>query len=708
MNFLAPLFLAGAAAIAAPVIFHLIRRSTRQRTLFSSLLFLQASPPRMRRRSRLEDLLLLLLRCIVLLLLAIGFARPFLRNPIAAAAPSAPAQRILLLVDVSASMRRAGLWDAAMARAEKTALELSTDDRLALATFDRESQSLISFDAWTATPSAQRPALVASRLRETGPGWSSTHLGRALVNAAESLVERADDPPSLVRRIVLISDLQEGSQLDTLQSYDWPKGVSLHVERVETASRQGNAGLALLDEPPPSASATNTTVRVRITTTRDATANRLEVGWGTGDGSGFASPASELHLPPGANHSLSLAVPRDSAPDRILLRGDTETFDNTVFLVPSANLATRILFLGDDPGDDPKQPLYFLRRVFPGTNASGFMVTPRKAADAFSDDDSHAALAIATGGLPDKQAGSLHEFVDSGGTALFAPRTADTAASATLGQLLGRAPMVMEEIPARSYAMLGELDFGHPLLSAFANPRYSDFTKLHFWRYRRFDTNALAAANVRVVARFDSGDPAWLEFPVGRGRVFVFTSGWHPDDSQLALSTKFVPLLFGLLEAGGQVTGQRPHAYTIGDSVPLIPPAASGTSIHPPDGSTVTLSTGATNFTRTTLPGIYSIITASSGTSRFAVNIAPSESRTVPLPLEELERLGVPLRQQNPELKPSAERLDELAATEVESRQKLWRWCIAASLVALFLESALAGWTTRRVAPAPDTTTATA
>ena len=47
MNFLAPLFLIGALAVAGPVIYHLVRRTTRERLPFGSLLFLQPSPPRL-------------------------------------------------------------------------------------------------------------------------------------------------------------------------------------------------------------------------------------------------------------------------------------------------------------------------------------------------------------------------------------------------------------------------------------------------------------------------------------------------------------------------------------------------------------------------------------------------------------------------------------------------------------------------------------
>src|SRR5262245_4472167 len=99
MSFLAPLFLLGAAAVALPVICHLIRRTTKERTVFSSLMFLAPSPPRLTRRSRLEHLLLLAVRCLVLCLLAMGFSRPFFNKPMASVASPGSAKRLVLLVD---------------------------------------------------------------------------------------------------------------------------------------------------------------------------------------------------------------------------------------------------------------------------------------------------------------------------------------------------------------------------------------------------------------------------------------------------------------------------------------------------------------------------------------------------------------------------------------------------------------------------------
>ena len=45
MNFLYPLFLAGIAAVGLPIVLHMIRRHTRKRVTFSSLMFLRTTVP---------------------------------------------------------------------------------------------------------------------------------------------------------------------------------------------------------------------------------------------------------------------------------------------------------------------------------------------------------------------------------------------------------------------------------------------------------------------------------------------------------------------------------------------------------------------------------------------------------------------------------------------------------------------------------------
>jgi hypothetical protein len=152
MSFLTPLFLLGGLAIVGPILFHLIRRNTRERFTFSSLMFLRPEPPRLTRKSRLEDILLLLARCALLALLAFAFARPFFKELVSPDQNPNASRRTVLLVDVSASMQRAGLWDKAMAKAETVIEKTKSDGSLAILAFGDETKALLRFDQWNDLP----------------------------------------------------------------------------------------------------------------------------------------------------------------------------------------------------------------------------------------------------------------------------------------------------------------------------------------------------------------------------------------------------------------------------------------------------------------------------------------------------------------------------------------------------------------------------
>jgi hypothetical protein len=278
MSFLAPLFLLGGLAITLPVIFHLVRRSSREKLMFSSLMFLKPTPPRMTRRNRLEHIFLLLLRCLVLGLLAFAFARPFLQKPMAATPTNLSGAHVVILVDTSASMKRAGLWEAALAKVEAALRNVAPGDQVALLTFDRQVRTLVSFEQWTGMPPAERPTLTAQRLGTIQPTWHATQLGNALISAAE-MIEAAEkrDQPIGPRRVVLVTDLQEGSRLDGLQGHEWPQGLEVVVEPVK-AKRPTNAGLQwVLDTDDTARTATGTPVRLRVNNSSDAEREQFQI-----------------------------------------------------------------------------------------------------------------------------------------------------------------------------------------------------------------------------------------------------------------------------------------------------------------------------------------------------------------------------------------------------------------------------------------------
>src|SRR5207244_12642103 len=89
----------------------------------------------------------------------------------------------------------------------------------------------------------ERAALSAQQLAQLKPGWAATHLGNALIAAAEAFADADKQGQNIgARRIVLVTDLQEGARLDGLQGYEWPRGIEVDVEPVK-AARSTNAGL---------------------------------------------------------------------------------------------------------------------------------------------------------------------------------------------------------------------------------------------------------------------------------------------------------------------------------------------------------------------------------------------------------------------------------------------------------------------------------
>ncbi len=696
MNFLSPLFLVGAAAIALPIVFHLIRRTSREKLPFSSLMFLLPTPPRVTRRSRLENILLLILRCVVLALLALGFARPFFQQAISNNQANGPGRKIVVLVDASASMKRGTLWADARAKAEEVFRKTTPADEVAVFTFDRAVNRLVNFDQWTAMSAGERAALAVERLAQAAPTWADTHLGNALVTAAEALDEtgakdkQTDDARR--RQIVLISDLQEGSRLDALQAYEWPKNIELLIEPVKT-KRPTNAGLQLVADTDDSDKKT-AAIRVRVSNSGDAAREQFQLGWTRAGEKGFVGAVVDVYVPPGQSRVVPApATPAGAVADRLALQGDDEDFDNTVFVIAPEAARVNILYLGNDSEKDTAQPLFFLQRAFQQTRRQVVQVIARPGDAPLAPGEIESApLVIAADTLSEDRIKMLRRLMNDGKTVLFAMKSA--AAAPTLAALLNLGTVSAEEAASTGYAMLGEIDFKHPLFAPFADPRFSDFTKIHFWKHRRLDAAQLPGA--RVLARFDDGSAAFLEVPVGKGALLVLTSGWHPADSQLALSTKFVPLLYSILErSGGAVT--PPAQYLVGESVALAALGANTNqpaTIRKPDGTSVELPGGEMKFSGTDQPGIYTV-TSLQPPKQFAVNLAAEESKTAPLPTEELERLGAPLKHQVRSVTRPVEEKQRLLNTELESRQKLWRWLMLAALIFLLAETWLAGRLTR-------------
>src|SRR5262245_25883895 len=192
MSFLSPLYLLGLLAVAAPIVFHLIRRSPRGEVPFSSLIFLAPSPPRLTRRSRLDHLLLLVLRALALCLLAIAFTRPFLRQEALWSLGEDRQHRVAVLIDTSASLRRGDLWAQAKAIARRVIADCQPAEELAVFAFDTTTRPVLDFAESAQQDPARRRAVATARLDRLEPTWAATNLGQALVDTVAALQAAGD------------------------------------------------------------------------------------------------------------------------------------------------------------------------------------------------------------------------------------------------------------------------------------------------------------------------------------------------------------------------------------------------------------------------------------------------------------------------------------------------------------------------------------
>lgn len=774
MGILAPLFLAALAGLALPVLFHVARKVPSGRREFSSLLFLSPTPPRLTRRSRLDQIILLLLRLAALALLVFAFARPFLRESSILTLSDLPRRRVAILLDASASMRREDLWQQALAAVGKELDEAAPHDELALFTFgdrlrvetpfpatnDRIVANANSMNeampaAGVALPAGATAERIRQQLAQLRPTWEAGDLGSALATLAAELDASGDVRQSLAQPIIIaIGDFSRSERLETLQNVEWPARVRVAIRKLSTKTRT-NASLQLLVGDGDSEYASQAAAgsgesterdapRVRVSNSADSTGDQFYLRWQEGGGGipraavipevrGSAPPNSRassgsgaeqdgelaVQVPPGESRVVRLPRPKQLVgADRIVLRGDDHSFDNTHFVSPQVIREVTLAYLGDDADNDPQGWRYYLRLATADD--------PLRRVTLASGDEAWKLLAgplapklvVVTTSLAPDQVALLRTVARQGSVVALVPGN-QSAFQSHLGLLddppgnASASPDVSLTSPAKpdsvvatevvsdgvkvakdAFFLVGQIEFTHPLFAPFASPRYNDFTRIHFWRRHEF--RRAPGDSTRVLASFDDGRPWIVERRAEKGSFFLATSGWNPDDSQWAVSTKFVPMISAWLDLAAGATRPMP-SVEVGSTATLPLPVVAGVILRRPDGKQNQLMVGATEVRETDEPGVYTV--ESGGTvTRFAVNVAARESDTAPLDLDRLEQLGVMMGGVTARVD-QLERLRQERDHELEGRQQAWRWLIIACLVTLLVETWWGGRRARQSMP---------
>lgn len=698
MSFLAPLYALAALAIAIPILLHLVRKQPKDRLEFSSLLFLPESPPRLTRNSKIENWLLLLLRAAVLAMLAFAFARPYWITALNANTDSTAQKRWILLMDQSASMQRDGVWAAAQSRAKEILNEAAAADAIAVYGFGDQLTPSIALAQAQEVAITGRKSLATSAIETLKPNSSSANLGLAIAGCLDHLhVDSASREDALRSKaeIVVLSDFSQGTQLDALGNLNWPSDVSVRWVPIAPHLR-GNASFTILDKD---AALTADQVGspgetiVRIVNQKDATRESFRLHWIDPEGKRLSNEPVSCTVPAGASRVVRIPPPGVSVA-ALELEGDDCPFDNRRYLVnaPPQTLNVRVV---ESAARVPEESLaFFLERLplsTPTAHVQAQRVDPGSPWPAPSPSTHPWTVLSHQSTLED--AVQARRSLDAGADVLLVldrPKGLESQQEAAwlehLQELTKRCTEVgwssVREASVKEFGLLERLDFDHPVFAPLANPQFNDFSKVRFWAYRHVELPS--DERWRVLAWMGPDQPAILEQEVGKGRLVVFVFGWQPLESQFALSSKFVPIMAGLLSQAvpAFVDG---NGSVVGDPVPAAPDLHIEGPEHPSEPPKV----AADSLRTFPMPGIYRMIDGSGAVTSIAVNLDPRESMTVPLDPSELERFGVPLSSAPLSATYQEEQHRKMIATELESTQSWWWWLVSAALVAVGLESLL-------------------
>ena len=536
MSFLSPLFLIAGAAVAVPIVLHLLKREPEARVKFAAIRLLRHAPVEHMQRRRLRELLLLALRVTALVLLALAFARPFF----GAGPADQPAGVTIVALDTSLSLSALGQFDRARSLAKEASAAAPSGDLVGVVTFSNEARI-------AREPSGDR-ALAVAAVDQAATNFGATRYRAALSRASAAIEGRRGT-------IIVVTDLQEGG---------WDAG--------DTATVSASTDVRVVDvgAPPPNLAVTSVrvagdrvaaVVRNAGPSAREARVRLTVDGRIAGEATAAMAPgqSSEVMLSGARGTEASVAVDDPSGIQP----------DNLRYLVLNNRIRPVVLFL--TPGTDPSRDAFYVRHALAAEGPDGAaydVETPGNSALAAWDSPRlarYAAIAVmSTRGLERHGRQLLVEYVRQGGGLLIAlgpDVDADVAGELTGGAIALDPPPPGREGPAsRAFA---PIDARHPVFQAFGTARSSlglvTFSRVALFRAPRCET----------LARFTTGESALVECGGTEGRILVFASDLNNAWNDFPRRPTFVPFLH---EAFRYLAGGRPNAgeYLVGAAPPGV------------------------------------------------------------------------------------------------------------------------------------------
>ena len=525
MSFIAPLFFVALAALAIPVLIHLIQREKKQIIRFPSLMFVQRVPYKSIQRRRVHNWLLLLVRLTALALIVLAFARPFFEGQGLGAAAGGGAREVVILLDQSYSLGYADRWERAQAAASEAIDGLGPADRGSVVLFSAGAEI-----ALRSTASGERDRLQAA-VAVAAPTAGATRFAPALKVAGGILADSA-----LPRReVVLISDFQRGGWRGE-EGASLPDGSTVTPILIAGGAEAPNVAVSAV-----SLARSIFSDQERVAVSAVVVNRGAEQLTGAQLGleiDGRPIQTETLDVEAGSSASVTFApvtIAGRFMRGSVRATSDALDADNAFHFVVSPAEPVQVVVV--DQGGTGSTALYLTRALAIGETPR-FETTVRQP-NGLSDQDLRQAAVVVLNdvAVPAALGRRLARFVEAGGGLLVA-----LGPQAAWPQDVDILPAALQERVDRTRgdaARIGALEYGHTVFEPFRAPRSGNFSAARIYGYRAVEPEASA----RVLARFDGGAPALLERQLGAGRVLLWTSTLDLSWSDLPLKPVFLPFV---------------------------------------------------------------------------------------------------------------------------------------------------------------------
>ncbi len=649
--FFNPWMVAGAGAIAGPIIIHILSRRKFRTVRWAAMDFLLQAQKRNRRRVQMEQWIVLALRCLAVLLLALALARPFLGSGWLGRLVGGGSIEHVVLIDDSLSMTYVDQQSTAAGSSFKKALVACNGLVQQIAAQSGSDAVSLYLASQAQTPLVSVPNLNDEnqiKLAEVLVGLEVTQSTVDFNRACNAIAERLQNDPTRANAVVYVfSDFQRhdwvsgasndptqrptaafvasaDSQLSTqciLIDVGVAEPANLSIDRLRMARAQVVAGVPVR-------------VDLEITNHTPATVRDVQVGIAIADRR--MPPVTVAEVLPGetVTEPIEVTFPQDGGNYvsfelvGAAARKDGLAADNQRAAAFDVVGALNVMIVNGEPSADVyRDEAYLLRTALrpAGRAASGVdvRVADEVEFDELPLDDIHVVMLANVARLSPAGLEKLEAFANAGGGVVwFAGDLLDPVYynDSLYRRGAGLLPLALGEfIESPSSAAMVHLDTwdeAHPILRGFGGELAEVLMTIRFDAFVRVNEPDADAANETnggrtngeataasegdedtdvatplVIARLSDGfrTPLLVESMFGRGRVLWVASSADQEWNNWASNFSYLPVMLELVQYMARAdAGDR--MVTVGDdlSLPVDPAKVEKEAIvRPPNYPTV-------------------------------------------------------------------------------------------------------------------------